>query len=83
MNFGILKECSFFSVHIFPSVSSVKSVSGPMASTATFKFDLQISMPERKTFLRDVLPEASMISFFSEASLYSIGISVVHVSAFI
>ena len=32
-----------FFVHIFPSVSSVKSVSGPMASTATFKFGLQIS----------------------------------------
>ena len=31
-----------FFVHIFPSVSSVKSVSGPMASTATFKFGLKI-----------------------------------------
>ena len=32
-----------FFVHIFPSVSSVKSILGPMASTATFKFGLQIS----------------------------------------
>ena len=38
MKFGILKECSFVFVHIFPPVSSVKSV--PMQA---FKFDLQIS----------------------------------------
>jgi hypothetical protein len=43
-----IKDLKEFSL-VFLSVSSVKSVSGPMASTATFKFGLQISKSHRPT----------------------------------
>ena len=48
-NLGFWRSVHLFVVHIFPSVSSVKSVSGPMTSTATFEFGLQISKSHGST----------------------------------
>ena len=42
-NLGFWRSVHLFFVHIFASALSVKSVSGPMASTATFRFDLLLS----------------------------------------